>query len=164
MRTRSSRSRIARTVAAATLLAAILPTRGIWAQGAAAPAADASASPQVFCQPQVIGNRRIPKESVLARMATHQGDPYDPATVERDFNAIWNTGFFENVRIERVDTPTCVQMVVYVLEKPTIRTIDYTGLNSVTLSDVDERLKKAKAASRPRASTTLRESSGLRMC
>jgi outer membrane protein insertion porin family len=77
-------------------------------------------------------------------MSSHQGDPYDPATVERDFNSIWNTAYFENVRIERVDTPTCIQLVVYVLEKPTIRTIDYTGLNAVTLSDVDERLKKAK--------------------
>ncbi len=146
MRTRSSRSRIARTVAgtapfATILLATILPARAVWAQ---ADTAAATSATQALCQPQVIGNRRIPKDSVLARMASHQGDPYDSATVERDFNAIWNTGFFENVRIERVDTPACIQLVVYVLEKPTIRTIDYTGLNSVTQSDVDERYKKAK--------------------
>jgi outer membrane protein insertion porin family len=140
-----TRSRIARTVAgaapfAAVLLAAILPARAVWAQADAA----ATSATQALCQPQVIGNRRIPKDSVLARMASHQGDPYDPATVERDFNSIWNTSYFENVRIERVDTPGCVQLVVYVLEKPTIRTIDYTGLSSVTQSDVDERYKKAK--------------------
>jgi outer membrane protein insertion porin family len=131
-------------MATAALLAALLPAHGLWAQAAAATPADASAGSQVLCQPQVIGYRRIPKDSVLARMSSHQGDPYDPATVERDFNSIWNTAYFENVRIERVDTPTCIQLVVYVLEKPTIRTIDYTGLNAVTLSDVDERLKKAK--------------------
>jgi outer membrane protein insertion porin family len=146
VRTRSSRSRIARTVAgtapfATILLATILPARAVWAQ---ADTAAATSATQALCQPQVIGNRRIPTDSVLARMASHQGDPYDSATVERDFNAIWNTGFFENVRIERVDTPACIQLVVYVLEKPTIRTIDYTGLNSVTQSDVDERYKKAK--------------------
>jgi outer membrane protein insertion porin family len=145
VRTRSSRSRIPRIAASAALsvaflLAALLPAHPLTAQ--AAP--DTTAGSQVLCQPQVIGYRRIPKDSVLARMSSHQGDPYDPATVERDFNSIWNTGYFENVRIERVDTPACVQLVVYVLEKPTIRTIDYTGLNSVTLSDVDERLKKAK--------------------
>ena len=100
----------------------------------------------MLCQPQVIGVRRIPKESVLARMASHQGDPYDPATAERDFNSIWNTGFFESLRIERVDTPSCVQLVVYVSEKKTIREIDYKGLNSVTLSDVQERFKKAKVS------------------
>ena len=65
---------------------------------------------QTLCQPEVIGNRRIPKESVLARLFSHQNDLYDPAVVERDFNSLWNTGYFDNVRIERVDTPKCVQL------------------------------------------------------
>ena len=101
-------------------------------------------TPQVLCQPQVIGNRRIPKESVLARLFSRQGDPYDQPTVERDFNSLWNTGYFENVRIERVDSPACIQLIVYVREKPTIREINYKGLNAVSLSDVQERFKKAK--------------------
>jgi outer membrane protein insertion porin family len=105
---------------------------------------------QTLCAPSVIGNRRIPKESVLARLFSRQGDLYDPAIVERDFNSLWNTGYFESVRIERADSPAqgnnpaCVQLYVYVKEKPTIRTIDYTGLNAVSLSDVQERFKKAK--------------------
>ncbi|HEX9201513.1 MAG TPA: POTRA domain-containing protein, partial [Acidobacteriaceae bacterium] len=127
----------------------LLSPTGLWAQGGlqstpALPAADTAPGTQVLCQPEVIGNRRIPKDSVLARISSHQGDPYDSVTVERDFNSIWNTGYFENVRIERVDTPACVQLVIYVLEKPTIRTVEYTGLNAVTLSDVQERFKKAK--------------------
>ena len=97
-----------------------------------------------LCQPQVIGNRRIPKESVLARLFSRQGNLFDPAIVERDFNSLWNTGYFEDVRIERVDTPACVQLVIYVREKPTIREINYTGLNAVSLSDTQEALKKAK--------------------
>ena len=112
---------------------------------AAQPAAAQAANPQILCLPQVIGNRRIPRESVLARLFSHQGDLYDPQIVERDFNSLWNTGYFESVRIERADTPACLQLVVYVKEKPTIRTIEYTGLNAVSLSDVQERFKKAKA-------------------
>jgi outer membrane protein insertion porin family len=99
---------------------------------------------QALCQPVVIGNRRIPKDSVLARLSSHQGDPYDDATVERDFNSLWNSAYFEKVQIERVDTPSCVQLYVYVREKPTIREIAYKGLNAVTESDVLERFKKAK--------------------
>ncbi len=99
---------------------------------------------QSLCTPQVIGNRRIPRESVLARLFSHQGDIFDPAIVERDFNSLWNTGYFENVRIERVDTPACVQLIVYVKEKPTIRELNYKGLNAVTLSDLQERYKKDK--------------------
>jgi outer membrane protein insertion porin family len=54
---------------------------------------------------RVLGNRRIPKETVLARLFTHPGDAYDPATIERDFNSLWNTGYFENLQIAREDSP-----------------------------------------------------------
>ncbi len=113
--------------------------QSIFSTGAAAPT-----TPQTLCQPQVVGNRRIPKESVLARLFSHAGDTFDPVVVERDFNSLWNTGYFDDVRIERADTPTCVQLVVYVREKPTIREINYKGLNAVSQSDVLERFKKAK--------------------
>jgi outer membrane protein insertion porin family len=146
VRTRFGRSRIAH---AATLMAVLavtpfLPAPALLAQDTAAAPADAAAGSQVLCEPQVINWRRIPKESILARLSIHQGDPYDPAAVERDFNLLWNTGFFETVRIERADTPACIQLVIYVKEKPTIQTIDYTGLDAITVSDIDERLKKAK--------------------
>ena len=41
----------------------------------------------------------------------------DPITVERDFNSLWNTGYFSNVRIEREDTAKGVILNIYVKEK-----------------------------------------------
>ena len=142
--TRSSRSRIAyaayffavAVVAATSLPAQVTPGQSTTPQS--------SQGVETLCQPQVIGNRRIPKESVLARLFSRQNDLYDPLVVERDFNSLWNTGYFEDVRIERVDTPKCVQLIIYVVEKPTIREINYKGLNAVTQSDVLDRFKKAK--------------------
>jgi outer membrane protein insertion porin family len=113
------------------------------------PSASRPASSQgveTLCQPQVIGNRRIPKESVLARLYSRQNDLYDPLVVERDFNSLWNTGYFDDVRIERVDSSKCVQLIIYVKEKPTIREINYKGLSSVTQSDIVDRFKKAKVS------------------
>jgi outer membrane protein insertion porin family len=55
-------------------------------------------------QIRVIGNRRIPKETILARLFTHVGDTYDPISVERDFNSLWNTAYFDDLRIEREDS------------------------------------------------------------
>ncbi|HEY1262634.1 MAG TPA: POTRA domain-containing protein, partial [Terriglobales bacterium] len=43
---------------------------------------------------EVTGNRRIPAEAVRARIFTRPGDVYDPAALERDFNSLWNTGYF----------------------------------------------------------------------
>ncbi len=104
----------------------------------------AAAIPQVLCPVEVVGNRRIPKESVLARLFSRPGDQYDPAIVERDYNSLWNTGYFDEVRIERVDRPTCIQLVVYVREKPTIGSVEYKGLSSFSTSDALDRFKKEK--------------------
>jgi outer membrane protein insertion porin family len=121
-----------------------VPTVG--AQVTATPQFSAEAAPQVLCPIQVIGNRRIPKESIIARLFSRAGDPYDPAVVERDFNSLWNTGYFDNVRIEKVPGQGCLQLEVYVREKPTISEINYKGLNSVSVSDVMERFKKEKVS------------------
>ena len=51
----------------------VVPTAG--AQVTATPQFSAEAAPQVLCPIQVIGNRRIPKESIVARLFRRAGDP-----------------------------------------------------------------------------------------
>jgi outer membrane protein insertion porin family len=92
----------------------------------------------------VQGNRRIPQETVKARIFTHPGDIYDPAGLERDFNALWNTGYFEDIKFSREETPKGWRLIIQVKEKPTIREINYVGLSSVSTSDVLDRFKEAK--------------------
>jgi outer membrane protein insertion porin family len=93
---------------------------------------------------RVIGNRRIPKETILARLFTHPGDTYDPVSIERDFNSLWNTGYFEDLRIEREDSEKGIILNVFVRERPTIREINYKGNSSVSTSDILDRFKKEK--------------------
>jgi outer membrane protein insertion porin family len=154
VRTRSSRLRIRHfnigrfhlplTALVATAVTTLLPGM-LSAQIQATPQFQAAPSgPQILCPTQVIGNRRIPKESIVARLFSRPGDPFDNAVVQRDFNSLWNTGYFEDVRIERVNDANCIQLIVYVKEKPTIRAIYYKGLNAVTQSDVLDRFKKEK--------------------
>src|SRR5271166_3152978 len=100
--------------------------------------------PQTIDSIRVIGNRRIPKETILARLFTHPGDAYDPISIERDFNSLWNTSYFDDVRIEREDSEKGIILNVFVRERPTIRETNYTGLNSVSQSDVLDRFKKEK--------------------
>ena len=85
-------------------------------------------------QIRVIGNRRIPKETILARLFTHVGDTYDPISTERDFQSLWNTGYFDDLRIEREDSEKGIILDVFVREKPNIREINYKGLSTVSVS------------------------------
>jgi outer membrane protein insertion porin family len=111
---------------------ALLPASSSWAQS------------DVISEINVQGNRRIPAETVRARIFTHPGDIYDPAALERDFNSLWNTGYFEDIRFSREQTPKGWRLIIQVKEKPTIREINYVGLSSVSTSDVLDRFKEAK--------------------
>ena len=93
---------------------------------------------------EIHGNRRIPAETIRARIYTRPGDIYDEAALERDFNSLWNTKYFEDIRFEREATPKGWIIHIYVKERPTIREIDYVGLNAVSKSDVLDRFKQAK--------------------
>jgi outer membrane protein insertion porin family len=93
---------------------------------------------------EVHGNRRIPADTIRARIFTRAGDVYDEAALERDFNSLWNTGYFEDIRFERQESPKGWIIAIYVKERPTIREIEYEGLNSVSKSDVLDRFKEAK--------------------
>jgi len=90
------------------------------------------------------GNRRIPADTIRARIFTKPGDPYDEAGLQRDFNSLWNSGYFDDLRIEREESPKGYRIHVYVKEKPTIRSIEYKGLSSVSQSDVLDRFKNNK--------------------
>ena len=107
-------------------------------------AASAAGLPADFLLALFLGNRRIPAETIKARIFTHAGDIYDPAALERDFNSLWNTGYFEDIRFEREQSSKGWILHVIVKERPTIREINYLGLNSVSKSDVLDRFKEAK--------------------
>jgi outer membrane protein insertion porin family len=98
---------------------------------------------------QIHGNRRIPAETIRARIFSRAGDLYDQGALERDFNSLWNTGYFEDIRFEREQTAKGWVVHIYVKERPTIREINYTGLSSVSNSDVLDAFKKAKVGLSP---------------
>jgi outer membrane protein insertion porin family len=102
------------------------------------------AQQDVLTDIKVTGNRKIPAETIKARIFSRPGDTYDAAALERDFNSLWNTGYFEDVRFERQQTPKGWVLHVYVKERPVIRDIEYLGISSVTTSDILERFKVAK--------------------
>lgn len=91
------------------------------------------------------GNRRIQASLLRARIFSHPGDVYDESALERDFMALWNTGFLDDVRLEVSDAPNGNKIITfYVREKKLVRSIDYKGLSSVQESDVLDVFKKEK--------------------
>ncbi len=105
------------------------------------------AGPPVIERIEFIGNHRVQRETLLARIFSRPGDPYSPAAVERDFEALWNTHFFEDIRLEVEDSPdepNAKILLFYVVERPIIRRIEYRGNKSISESDILDAYKDKK--------------------
>src|SRR6516164_8507347 len=92
------------------------------------------------------GNRRIRRDTLQARIFSRRGDPYNEEGLRRDFQALWNTQFFEDVKLEVEDgeKPNGKIIVFLVKERPVIRRIRYEGIHSVSESDILDRFKEKK--------------------
>ena len=77
----------------------------------AAPAADQN-SPAIVDRIIFIGNRRIRSDTLKARIFSREGDPYNEETLRRDFQALWNTQFFEDVKLRVEDSPDWIRVRV----------------------------------------------------
>ncbi len=93
------------------------------------------------------GNRSYPRDMLLARIFTRVGDPYSAAALRRDFHALWNTGYFQNIRLivqSDPKNPNGKIVIFYLTERPVIRMIKYVGNHTVTESDILDAFKQAK--------------------
>jgi len=88
---------------------------------------------------QFVGNRRIPSATLQGRIFTRPGDVYNEDMLRRDFQALWNTQYFEDVRMEVEDSPdrpNAKVVVFYVSERPTVRRIEYCKLEDPAATPV----------------------------
>ncbi len=119
----------------------------------AAAASAASRQDATGQQPAVVdriiflGNRRIRSDTLKARIFSREGDPYNEETLRRDFQALWNTQFFEDVKLrieDSPDGPNHKNVIFEVKERPVIRRIRYDGIHSISESDILDRFKEKK--------------------
>lgn len=93
------------------------------------------------------GLRRIRRDTVNARIFSRVNDPYNEETLRRDFQALWNTQFFEDVKLRVEDSPDKPggKIITWeVKERPVIRRIRYDGIKSISESDILDRFKEKK--------------------
>ncbi|HYK59002.1 MAG TPA: outer membrane protein assembly factor BamA [Bryobacteraceae bacterium] len=90
------------------------------------------------------GSRRVPQDTLRAMIFTKPGDKYDEDGLHRDFMVLWNTGRFDDIRMER-EAGQKGWIVRYVLvERRIVRAIKYDGLKSIQTSEVLDRFKERK--------------------
>jgi outer membrane protein insertion porin family len=108
-----------------------------------------NAQGQIFIIERIdfIGNRRVRSDTLRARIFSRKDDTYNEETLRRDFQALWNTQFFEDVKLrveDSADKANYKVILFEVKERPVIRRIRYDGIHSVSESDILDRFKERK--------------------
>ncbi|MEM7774040.1 MAG: outer membrane protein assembly factor BamA [Pseudomonadota bacterium] len=98
---------------------------------------------------QVDGNRRVEPETVRSYLTFTVGDPYDPARVNESLRALFGTGLFADVRIDRRGST----IVVTVQENPVVSTVAFEGNSAIDDKTLigEVRLKSRSVYTRARA-------------
>ncbi|MDQ6665079.1 MAG: outer membrane protein assembly factor BamA, partial [Acidobacteriota bacterium] len=90
------------------------------------------------------GARRVPQDTLRALIFTKKGDVLNDEALRRDFMALWNTGRFDDIRLETEPGESGAIVRFVVTERPVVRTLKYEGAKSVTVSEILDRFKERK--------------------
>jgi len=94
---------------------------------------------------RVSHNRRVPQDTIKYQLQTKAGDRLNMDVIRADVKRLYAQGHFDDIRVEEEDGKTGKIIIFWVKEKKTIRSVKYEGLNSITNSEVLEKLRDKKA-------------------
>ena len=91
------------------------------------------------------GARRVPADTLRAMIFTKAGDIYNEEALRRDYHLLWNTQRFDDITME-VEPGSKGGVIVrfVVVERRVVRSINYEGIHSVTVSEILDRFKERK--------------------
>jgi outer membrane protein insertion porin family len=96
------------------------------------------------------GQRRIPQDTLRALILSRKGDVYSDEAIHRDFMALWNSGRFDDLKVEKQTAPDGGIIIRFIVaERRVIRSIDYTGNKSISKSEILDRFKDRKVGLSP---------------
>lgn len=98
---------------------------------------------------QVEGNRKVSRETIQFYMKSREGGVYDPQKLKEDFQSLWATGFFENIRIEEENGANGKIVRLVLAENPLISSVTYKLSKKVKESDINEKLQGSNILLQP---------------
>jgi outer membrane protein insertion porin family len=102
-------------------------------------------SNQVVERFEVVGNTSVASDTIRVYLGISPGEPYLPEVIQRNFVNLWQTGLFDDIRIE-TDKGENGGVVVraVVKERPRIGSVEYRGNKELNAQKLGEALERDK--------------------
>ncbi len=110
----------------------------IWAYGQGVGIAQESA--QLIKAIKIQGNKRIEAPAIRGRISLKEGEPFIAEKFREQIRAVYQMGYFEDVRVETEPVAGGVAVIFVVTEKPFVTEILYDGNDNVKDEKLTEKL------------------------
>jgi outer membrane protein insertion porin family len=98
-------------------------------------------SAEIIEKIQIEGNKKVSRETVQFYIKARPGGIYDEDKLKADFNILWETGFFENIRIESENGGNGKIVRFILTENPLISAVSYKTNKNAKESDITQKLQ-----------------------
>lgn len=85
----------------------------------------------------VQGNKKIEADAVIAKLVTKVGDGFSNELARQDLEALFKTGFFYDVTVEKAPVDGGLQITYAVIEKPSVVEILFTGNDEIDSTELN---------------------------
>lgn len=94
---------------------------------------------------EVTGNSSVASDTIRVYLGILPGEAYDPAAIQRNFANLWQTGLFDDIRVETEpgDAGGVVVRAI-VRERPRIGSVEFRGNKELNQSKINEVLERDK--------------------
>ena len=89
---------------------------------------------------EVEGNKRLGDEAVKQYLGQKVGDAFDRSRVREDLKTLYNTGLFQDVRMDLDDVQGGVKLIIVVKERDYIQRVEFVGNSEVAKDDLQKAL------------------------
>jgi len=89
---------------------------------------------------EVRGNKAISTNTIISKMKTRIGSPYQENVTSDDLKRLYLLGFFTDIKIDTESYKDGVKIIVTVSERPIIEKITFSGTTHITMKE--EKLKE----------------------
>jgi len=86
------------------------------------------------------GLKLLSAETLLHYLGLEPGQPLDQEALDQNIKELWARNLVDDIQVESLPSDQGVRLVVTIVERPVLRSIDYEGLKRISKTDVLDKL------------------------
>ncbi len=97
--------------------------------------ADVAIAKDTIDEINVEGNFKVESDAILNALSLKKGSTLTPEKVSKDLQALYDLGFFSDIRLSKIESDKTLVLKIKVVEKPAIVSIRFEGLDELKEDD-----------------------------